>query len=49
MQKLTLCIDIKQTLIPVYHPETNPEERKNRDLKTQLEIFGRQRPHNMEK
>lgn len=27
---------IKQNLIPLYHPQANPAERKNRDLKTQL-------------
>lgn len=38
MQKLTFCLGIQQTFTPVYHPEANPVERKNRDLKTQLSI-----------
>lgn len=38
-QKLTFCLGIKQSLIPVFHPESNPVERKNRDLKTQLAIL----------
>lgn len=39
MQKLTFCLDIHHAFTPVYHPETNPVERKNRDLKTQLAIL----------
>ena len=39
MQKVMFCLKIKQALIPAYHPETNPVERKNRDLKTQLAIY----------
>ncbi|KOC58835.1 Pol polyprotein [Habropoda laboriosa] len=39
MQKLLHCLDIKSQFIPVYHPQTNPVERKNRDLKTQLAIL----------
>ena len=39
MQKLTFCLGIKQTFTPVYHPEANPVERKNRDLKYQLSIL----------
>ncbi|KAG8232681.1 hypothetical protein J437_LFUL009928 [Ladona fulva] len=38
MQKVAHCLGFKQSLIPVYHPEANPTERKNRDLKTQLGI-----------
>lgn len=38
MQKLTLCMGIEHHLIPVYHPEANPVERKNRDIKTRLAI-----------
>ena len=38
MQKLTFCLGIKQTFTAIYHPEANPVERKNRDLKTQLAI-----------
>lgn len=39
MQKVTHCLGIKQALTSVYHPESNPVERKNRDLKTQLGIL----------
>ncbi|XP_073831745.1 uncharacterized protein [Musca autumnalis] len=38
MQKLTYCLKIEQSFTPVYHPEANPVERKNRDLKVQLSI-----------
>lgn len=38
MQKLTFCLGIRQT----FHPEANPVERKNRDLKTQLSIYVKQ-------
>lgn len=39
MQQLTYCLNIRHGFIPVYHPETNPVERRNRDLKTQLAIL----------
>lgn len=39
MQQLTFCLDIQQILSPVYHPEPNIVERKNRDLKTQIGIM----------
>lgn len=39
MQKMTYCFNINSTFIPVYHPESNPVERKNRELKTQLAIL----------
>lgn len=39
MQKVCYCLDIKQSLIPVYHPEANMVERKNRDLKPRLAIL----------
>ncbi|XP_075990370.1 uncharacterized protein LOC142986021 [Anticarsia gemmatalis] len=39
MQKLSYCLDIQHAFTPVYHPEANPVERRNRDLKTQLAIF----------
>ncbi|GFU39120.1 hypothetical protein TNCV_378321 [Trichonephila clavipes] len=36
MQQLCFVLDINQSLIPVYHPQANPVERKNRDLKPRL-------------
>ncbi|GFV43679.1 integrase catalytic domain-containing protein [Trichonephila clavipes] len=32
-------LPIKHPSIPVYHPQVNPVERKNRDLKPRLEIL----------
>ncbi|KAL0821581.1 hypothetical protein ABMA28_005033 [Loxostege sticticalis] len=39
MQQCMYVLGIKQNLIPVYHPEANPAERKNRDMKVQLAIL----------
>ena len=39
MQQVAYCLDIKHAFTPVYHPETNSVERRNRDLKTQLAIL----------
>lgn len=39
MQYVAHCLGFKQHLIPVYHAESNPIERKNRDMKTQLSIL----------
>lgn len=39
MQQIAFCMKIKHAFTPVYHPDTNPVERKNRDLKTQLGII----------
>ena len=39
MQQVTYCLGIQQSFTPVYHPEANPVERKNRDLKAQLAIL----------
>lgn len=39
MQQLTFCLDIQQFMSPVYHPEPNIVERKNRDLKSQIAIM----------
>lgn len=39
MQYVTNCFGVKQILTPFYHPEANPVERKNRDLKIQLAIL----------
>ncbi|GFU48506.1 transposon Tf2-8 polyprotein [Trichonephila clavipes] len=33
IQQICYLLNIHQSLIPVYHPQTNPVERKNRDLK----------------
>ncbi|KAJ8966173.1 hypothetical protein NQ314_003705 [Rhamnusium bicolor] len=38
MQQVTHCLGFNQVLTPSYHPEANPVEKKNRDLKTQLAI-----------
>lgn len=39
IQKLMFCLNITHILTPVYHPQSNPVERKNRDLKPQLAIL----------
>ncbi|CAK9834477.1 Pro-Pol polyprotein [Anthophora retusa] len=39
MQQITHCFGIQQCFTPLYHPEVNPVERKNRDLKAQLGIY----------
>lgn len=39
MQQTAHCLGFDQSLIPAYHPESNPVERRNRDLKTQIAIF----------
>lgn len=39
MQKLTYCLAIKQTFVPIYHSEANLVEPKNGDLKMQLDIL----------
>ncbi|GFU81425.1 uncharacterized protein TNCV_1380931 [Trichonephila clavipes] len=39
MQQLCFVLDINQSLIPVYHPQANPVERKNRDLKPHLAMM----------
>lgn len=36
MQKMTHCKGISHCLIPLYHPASNPVERKNWNLKTLL-------------
>lgn len=36
MRQCTLILGIKQNFVPLYHPEANPAERKNRDLKAML-------------
>ncbi|GFX47889.1 retrovirus-related Pol polyprotein from transposon 412 [Trichonephila clavipes] len=38
MQNICYLLNIHQSLIPVYHPQANPVERKNRDLKPRLAI-----------
>ncbi|GFX41201.1 hypothetical protein TNCV_2218991 [Trichonephila clavipes] len=39
MQQICYLLNIHQSLIPVYHPQANPVERKNRDLKLWLAIL----------
>ncbi|GBM03559.1 hypothetical protein AVEN_95442-1 [Araneus ventricosus] len=39
MQQLCYVLNINQSLIPVYHPQANPVERKNRDLKPRLSMI----------
>lgn len=39
MQQTCDLLGITQDLIPVYHPQANPSERKNRDLKPRLAIL----------
>ncbi|GFW81334.1 retrovirus-related Pol polyprotein from transposon 412 [Trichonephila clavipes] len=39
MQLTCDFLEIMQHLIPVYHPQANPSERKNRDLKPRLAIL----------
>ncbi|XP_063907801.1 uncharacterized protein LOC135125944 [Zophobas morio] len=39
LQKVSYCLGFEQNLTPVYHPSSNPEESRNRDLKTQLAII----------
>ncbi|GFV81855.1 transposon Tf2-8 polyprotein [Trichonephila clavipes] len=39
MQQICYLLNIHQSLIPVYHPQANPVERKSRDLKPRLAII----------
>ena len=39
MQQISYCMEITHSFTPVYHPEANPVERKNRDLKPRLAIL----------
>ncbi|GFX45877.1 transposon Tf2-9 polyprotein [Trichonephila clavipes] len=39
MQQICYPLNIHQSLIPVYHPQANPVERRNRDLKPRLAIL----------
>ncbi|GFW25907.1 hypothetical protein TNCV_2977411 [Trichonephila clavipes] len=39
MQQICYLLNIHQSLIPVYHLQANPVERKNRNLKPRLEIL----------
>ncbi|GFX34620.1 transposon Tf2-11 polyprotein [Trichonephila clavipes] len=39
LQKIRFTLNIIQNLIPVYSPQSNPVERKNRDLKPRLAIL----------
>ncbi|GFX45426.1 retrovirus-related Pol polyprotein from transposon 412 [Trichonephila clavipes] len=39
MQQICYLLNVHQSLIHVYHPQANPVERKNRDLKPRLAIL----------
>ncbi|GFS91796.1 integrase catalytic domain-containing protein [Trichonephila clavipes] len=39
LQQICFTLNISQNLIPVYSPQSNPVERKNRDLKPRLAIL----------
>lgn len=39
MQQVCYLLDISQEFTPVYHPQANPVERQNRDLKPRLAIL----------
>lgn len=39
MPQVAFCLNIQQQFTPVYHPQANPVERKNRDMKAQLSIL----------
>lgn len=39
LQQICFILKIEQSLTPVYHPQANPVERKNRDLKPRLAIL----------
>ncbi|GFT93695.1 retrovirus-related Pol polyprotein from transposon 412 [Trichonephila clavipes] len=39
LQRICFTLNISQNLIPVYSPQSNPVERKNRDLKPRLAIL----------
>ncbi|GFS87162.1 pro-Pol polyprotein [Trichonephila clavipes] len=39
MQQVCYLLNIHESLIPTYHPQANPVERKNRDLKPRLAIL----------
>ncbi|GFW78468.1 hypothetical protein TNCV_1380141 [Trichonephila clavipes] len=41
LQQICFNLNISQNLIPVYSPQSNPVERKNRDLKPRLAILVR--------
>lgn len=46
MQKLAYCLEIQQIFTPVYHPEPNVVERKNRDMKSQIAIMVKDKHNN---
>ncbi|GFV98197.1 retrovirus-related Pol polyprotein from transposon 17.6 [Trichonephila clavipes] len=39
LQQICFTLNISQNLIPIYSPQSNPAERKNRDLKPHLAIL----------
>ncbi|GBO07398.1 Transposon Ty3-G Gag-Pol polyprotein, partial [Araneus ventricosus] len=40
LQQVFRTLNINQNLIPIYFPQANPDERKNRDLKPRLAFLG---------
>lgn len=45
MQQVTYCLKISHNFTPLYHPQANPVERRNRDLKTQLGMMLQESSH----
>ncbi|GFX71208.1 integrase catalytic domain-containing protein [Trichonephila clavipes] len=45
MQQICYLLNIHQSLIPVYHLQANPVERKNSDLKPRLAILVQDEHH----
>ncbi|GFX01717.1 integrase catalytic domain-containing protein [Trichonephila clavipes] len=48
MQQLGFILNIYQDFHSVYHPQANPVERKNRDLKPRISIIVHNRPDEWE-
>lgn len=46
MQQVVFTLNFKHTFTPLYHPQANTVERRNRDLKTQLAILVQESKHN---
>lgn len=39
MQKVACCLNFDQSITPIHHLQSNPVEKKNCDLKTQLSVY----------